>query len=226
MPQINETITSPNQFSRNGFKPQLIVCHICDGTYNGTKSWFQQSASQTSSHFVVGQDGKICSVVPIDKGAWCNGTIANTTVPLVKQLGSNPNYYTVSIEHEGYYAKTNGALTEKQLDATVWLIGYIQTYVLKNYGITIPTDRDHIIGHNEINAVTRPNCPGQSFPWSELMNRLNNSYTDTENTAYRVQTGYFENKHYAEAQLARVKAAGFDDAFIAVCEKVTTASGD
>lgn len=220
MPKINEVVTTANKGSRNGKIPQLIVLHIADGTYEGTKAWEMNSASQTSSHFIVGQDGKICQVVPIEYAAWTQGVVNGATSSVVKKLGGNPNQYCVSIECEGYYSKTQGALTEAQLESVVWLIQYIQDYVLKNFSHTIPSRRDYIIGHCEINSVTRPNCPGQLFPWSELMSRLNNSYTDTENTAYRVQVGYFENKHFADSMLADVKKAGFKDAFIAIGEKV------
>lgn len=222
MAKINETINSPNQTNRGGQIPQLIVCHICDGTYTGTKSWFLQSTAQTSSHFIVAQDGRICQCVPLDRMAWCNGTVANASVPLVKQLGGNPNLYTVSIEHEGYYSVTRGALTEAQLDVTVWLIGYINEQLKTLYGSAIPLDRNHIVGHNEINSVTRSNCPGQLFPWSELMTRLNppKEQTENENVAYVTRVAYNENYEYAKANLAKAKAAGFDGAYIQVVERI------
>lgn len=228
MPQINETINSPNQSGRNGKIPQLIVEHICDGTFEGTKSWFLQAVAQTSSHFVVAQDGRICQCVPLDKMAWCNGTIANSSVPLIRQLGGNPNQYTVAIEHEGYYSATQGALTEAQLASTVWLIGYINEQLKTLYGSTVPLDREHIIGHNEINSVTRPNCPGQLFPWSELMARLNPPKVPAENknVAYVTRVAYNENYEYAKANLARAKAAGFADAYIQVVERIKIGGND
>ena len=42
---------------------------------------------------------------------------------------------------------------------------------------------------------------------------------DTKSTIYRVQVGVFNKKSNAEAMLAKVKAAGFKDAFIATVKK-------
>lgn len=179
--KITEKINSPNQSSRYGYIPQLIVCHIADGTYGGTKEWFLKSASATSSHFIVAQDGRICQCVGLDKMAWCNGTsivstnskyYGRSTVPLVKKLGSNANLYSISIEHEGYHSKTKGALTPAQLEATVWLIKHIQANVKSMYGFEIPLSRTGVVGHNEINPVTKPLCPGERFQWSEIISKL------------------------------------------------------
>lgn len=234
MIKITETITSPNQSNRGDHIPKLIALHIADGTYEGTKAWFSNSASQTSSNFVVGQDGRICQCVPLVKMAWCNGTTTDTTstkyfgystVPLVKQLGGNANQYSVSIELEGYYSKTQGALTETQLNSLVELIKDIQTQVLADYKHTIPFDREHIVGHYEINPKTKPNCPGQLFPWSELMERLNPTGAENENVAYVTRVAYNENYEYAKSNLAKAKAAGFSDAYIQVVERIN-ASGE
>lgn len=223
MANINETINSPNQSGRNGEIPQLIVLHIADGTYAGTKSWFLNSTAQTSSHFLIAQDGRICQCVPPDKMAWCNGTNAdkNSTkyfglspLSLVNQLGGNANEYSVSIECEGYYAKTNGKLTDAQMESLVWLIQYIQGEVKRIYKQEIPTDRQHIVGHYEITPVTRPNCPGQSFQWDALMAALAPSVAVQTDVWYKVQLNAFRIKANAEAQLQEAKAKGFANAFI------------
>lgn len=215
MPQINEAINCIKTTDRGGGVPQLIVNHICDGTYSGTKAWFlSPSNKDSSSNFIVGQDGTICQCVPIEQGAWTQGIIKTPTSNIIKQLGGNPNQYCVSIEYEGYYSKTKGALTEAQLESGVWLIQHIQSYVLKAYGHTITADRDHIIGHCEINSVTRPNCPGQLFPWSELMARLNGTQ-DSKSTIYRAQVGAFQSEQNARNYLAEVKAKGYEAFLVA-----------
>lgn len=179
--KVNETINSPHQSSRGTHKPVIIVMHIADGSYEGTKAWFLNAASQTSSHFIVAKDGRICQCVPLGKMAWCNGTTAtkgdsryygNSSLEIVRELGGNANQYSVSIEFEGKYAETGGALTEAQLEAAVWLVGHIRDEVQRLYNHTIPMDRRYIAGHCEISPRTRPNCPGGKFPWDELMRRL------------------------------------------------------
>ena len=71
--QMNITQKStPNQSSRNGYKPCLIVWHIADGTYNGTVAWEMNRDSQVSSHFVLGQGGEITQLVPLIKSKLTN----------------------------------------------------------------------------------------------------------------------------------------------------------
>ena len=128
--QMNITQKStPNQSSRNGYKPCLIVWHIADGTYNGTVAWEQNPESQVSSHFVLGQNGEITQLVPLDKAAWTQGVVNQPTHPYVKaHSGVNPNLYCVSIECEGRWSETKGALTDKQLAAAAELTRYIEDF--------------------------------------------------------------------------------------------------
>jgi N-acetyl-anhydromuramyl-L-alanine amidase AmpD len=209
-----DLINSPHQSSRGGHRPELIVCHIADGTYAGTKAWFMQPASVTSSHFIVGQDGRICQCVPLNQMAWCNGTDATggtkdyrrSPLEIVQTLGGNANQYSVSIEFEGYYSQTQGSLTPDQLSAGVELIKHIRDEVTRLYNHTIPLDRRYIVGHNEITPVTRPNCPGQQFPWSTLMAQLNDA---PASALYRVQLGAFKDRQNAtDFMKSQVLAAG------------------
>lgn len=170
-------LDTPNKSSRNGYKPQLIVNHVTEGGYAGAVSWLRNPRSQASAHFVVSRQGEITQLVDLKEMAWCNGTgtgekynVNRSTVPLVKQLKGNANWYSVSIEHEGYsYKDLKGGLTEAQYQASLWLHQYIQDEVKKIFGNTIPFDRSHVVGHYEIAPKEKPNCPGQNFPWARLM---------------------------------------------------------
>ena len=171
--------STPNKSSRQGYKPELIVCHITDGAYNGAVSWLRNPASQVSAHFVVSQKGEITQLVDITEKAWCNGGISNPTSEIVKAYTEkgdiNPNLYTISIEHEGIWKNTKGALTTEQEKATTELIRWIISEVKRLYGTSIPADRKHIIGHCEINRTSRPNCPGRLFPFDRIIGTLNAS---------------------------------------------------
>lgn len=221
MSKINETINSPSQTVRSGI-PQLIVKHICDGTYEGTKSWFLNPASEVSSHFVVAKDGRICQCVPLTKTAWCNGTstnnalayyFGNSLVELIREQGGNANHYSVSIEFEGFYSQTGGALTEAQIEADIWLTKHIRDEIQRIYNHTIPLDRRYLVGHNEVSPRTRPNCPGQKFPWAAVMAGLQGASTDA--VLYRVQVGAFGNRANAENFLKNIVLPKGVAAFIA-----------
>lgn len=191
------TISSPNFSSRNGCVPEIIVYHIADGTFEGTKAWFLNPGSQVSSHYLVSKKGEVCQCVPLQKAAWCNGTnndtARNSTSEIVKVNGGNANSYSVSIEFEGFYTETKGELTKEQLDTAVELTELISYYVFEVYGTSIPYNRHHLIGHNEVSPLTRPNCPGEKFPWDRLLGILNKDIS-----TYVVQVGAF--KDYTRAR--------------------------
>lgn len=190
--------SSPNKFSgRKGWKPDLIVCHITEGYYAGAVSWLCNPDSKASSHFVVSQKGEVTQLVPLEDGSWCNGTgvssssdsrhYSKSTHPLVKSRKTNANYYTVTIEFEGF-SKNGGALTAVQTDTAVELIRHIKTEVKRIFGVDIQFNRQSIIGHYEINPITKPNCPGKNFPFNEIIARLNGGATVLTNIPMEVTT--------------------------------------
>lgn len=167
---------SPNYMSRCGWKPDMIVNHVAEGTFYGTISWCCNKNSGVSCHYVSGKNGEIENIVDLDKAAWCNGTSTDSgakydyrrsTNRLVKERKTNANYYTISIEHEGFSYKDGcGALTEAQYNAVLNL----HKELITKYNI--PVDREHIVGHYEIAPKEKPNCPGPQFQWDRLMNDL------------------------------------------------------
>ena len=214
MYQIAQKSTA-NQSSRGNYKPCLIVWHIADGTYNGTVTWEQNPASQVSSHFVLGQNGEVTQMVPLDKAAWTQGVVNRPTHPYVKaHNGVNPNLYCVSIECEGKWSETHGALTDKQLAAAAWLTCHIVEEIDRIYGVEIPIDREHMIGHYEINPVTRPHCPGEDFPFDQLIALARGEdaepvQDETVSLPYTVQCGAFASAGNANALKDKLSARGY-----------------
>ena len=175
---------SPNRnIGRQGWQPDMIVCHITEGAFDGTVSWITNPQSQVSYHYVVGRDGRIVQAVDICNTAWANGTTRNgdnrdnrhSLLHVVRDRGVNANLYTVSIGFEGRLAETRGALTPIQLEAGVWLISHIREEINRLYsvrGTIFPFDRKHVVGHHEITPRTRPNCPGPQFPFDAIIQYL------------------------------------------------------
>jgi len=179
--------SSPNKMSRKGWKPDMIVSHITEGSYAGAVSWLCNPKSGASAHFVVSKKGEITQLVDIREAAWCNGTstdpkknnhYSKSSLKIVRDRKTNANYYTISIEHEGFYKDGYGALTPEQLEATIWLHRYIIDEVKKIYGIEIPIDREHIVGHYQIDPIRKPNCPGKAFQWDKLIEGLKEGVID------------------------------------------------
>lgn len=179
--------SSPNKMSRNGWRPDMIVSHIAEGTYDGTISWLCNPKSQASAHFVVSKNGEITQLIDLKEAAWGNGTstdpkknnhYSKSSLKIVRDRKTNANYYTISIEHEGFYNQGKGKLTPEQLEATIWLHRYIIDEVKKIYGIEIPIDREHIVGHYQIDPIRKPNCPGSNFQFDEILEALRGDVID------------------------------------------------
>lgn len=159
-----------NSSSRGGHVPIAIVDHISSGSMSSMDSWFTSKGNIVSSaHFGVSRAGEIHQYVPIERMAWANGLtvsgIQQATAPLIKaESPTNPNKYTVSIEHEG----TDGTLTEAQFAASVWLHQYIASEVKRIYGKDLLLDSKHVIGHFQVDPIRKPFCPGPKFPWERL----------------------------------------------------------
>ena len=175
-------LSSPNRNTgRQGHVPDFIVCHITDGAFDGAVSWAMNAEAQVSYHFLVARDGRVTQVVDIADTAWANGTTnngdnrdnRNAKIAAVRERRLSANLYTVSIGFEGRWNETRGGLTEVQLSTGVELIKHIRNEVKRIYGFEIPMKRTNIIGHFEVTPITKPNCPGERFPWDELIARLN-----------------------------------------------------
>jgi N-acetylmuramoyl-L-alanine amidase len=135
---------------RGGQKVDAIVMHVSEGSMVGMRSWFNDPASEVSAHYGISRKGEIEQYVDEADTAWSNGRVLRPTAALVlARPGSNPNRWTVSIEHEG---TGKDDLTSEQRAASAWLVADIA----KRHGI--PLDRKHVIRHHEIYAGKT--CPG------------------------------------------------------------------
>jgi len=174
---------SPNRNTgRQGQVPDFIVCHITGGSFTSAINTILNAANQVSYHFVVGRDGAIVQAVNIEDTAWANGTTnsgdnrdnRHSTIPAVRERRRNANQFTVSI---GFADSSGGELAAAQLSAGVDLIGHIRSEVRRIYGFSIPVARSNIVGHFEINPLTRANCPGPRFPFDEILRRVRENDT-------------------------------------------------
>ncbi len=167
-----EFIKSPNYSKgRNGKKIIAICNHITAGQFPGCQNWLCNPKAKASSNYLITRTGKIIQLVKDEDTAWANGGVNKPSWTLYD--GTNPNRYTISIEHEGYGSNGgDGNLTEQQYQATLCL----HRQLINKWNI--PIDRNHIIGHFEIDKINRPNCPGKAFPWDRLMKDLTSGVID------------------------------------------------
>lgn len=169
---------SPNRNAdRRGYIPDTIVCHITEGSFPGSIHWVTNPESKVSYHFMVSSDGEVTQCVAIEDTAWANGTTTDggnrdawhSLIARVRNRRVNANLYTVSIGFEGRHAEKRGALTMNQTTAAVQLIRHIRDEIKRIWGVSILFTLDNIIGHSDITPRHKPNCPGERFPFYEVI---------------------------------------------------------
>lgn len=177
-------ITAATNFEsgRQGLAVKAVVLHIGEGPLSAFFPTFNNPARRASAHFTVGKQGEIEQYVSINDTAYANGLRWEPTpsgqggiwrnprgiqvMPAWRGLvaGINPNYYTISIEHEGFFGEP---WTEPMYLANLRLLRWIadETGIRYVHGETL-------IGHADLDAVDRANCPGPNTPWDRMMKDL------------------------------------------------------
>jgi hypothetical protein len=146
---------SPNSSARPvGTEVDLLVLHSTgdkagqDST-DGPVSWLCNPNAKASAHFVVGRDGSVMQLVPMDRAAWHAGISSWDG----RKVGRSVNAFSIGIEMEHVDGVENWP--ETQLQAVIALTQVIRT------AYDIPLAR--IVGHRDV-------APGRKvdpvdFPW-------------------------------------------------------------
>lgn len=162
---VTEDILSINfGHGRKGSWPvDMLVIHVTEGDAESARAWFKDPAAQVSAHYLVTKKGKVYHFVHESDTAWANGRVDHPTSELVlERPRTNPNDWTISIEHEGSGTEE---MTTPQRKASLELIRSIQT---RHH--LILSDRKHIVGHHEIYSLKT--CPG-AINVDDLVAQLN-----------------------------------------------------
>lgn len=163
-----------------GQQPVAIVYHITDDmSFANVRSWFQNPASNASSHVVIDRDGTIYQFVSSGKAAWTNGDfkrsrtdIAWLTAAIAQCWPNGPrnlNDFTINIEHVG---TPGNPPTEAQYRSSI----AISKYWRDRYGIK--PNRAHLLRHGDINSVDRSYCPGPNFDLARVIRELGGDPAD------------------------------------------------
>lgn len=143
---------SPNYSSGRSSSIQNVLIHTTQGSYGGAISWFQNSASNVSSHYVVrSSDGQITQMVEHKDTAW---------------HASCYNGRSVGIEHEGFVNNPSYWYTNAMYEAS----GKLTRWICDKHGI--PKTRSRIIGHVELPKECNKNGhydPGSGWNWTKYM---------------------------------------------------------
>jgi hypothetical protein len=158
-----------------------IVEHITAG--RDSRDWLQHANNQSSVTFLIrveGGKGVVYQFMPLEWTPWGNGRFSRGNPHMPKWIKDIINrapsdgaasrqilMSTVPIEHEGV-SPSEGLYTGPMLEASLELNAWIARTVP-----TIKRDRDHIIGHYQVDHVQRPFCPGGTggsmFPFDKVL---------------------------------------------------------
>jgi hypothetical protein len=164
--------------SREGLTIEAIVYHVTDDmSYGNVRGWFQNPASQASSHIVVDRDGTPYQFVRSSDAAWTNGVYNNPSdhIPWIRralQDGGRFNQRTITIEHVG---KPDVPFEPAQIDTSIALTRYFRA----KYP-SIPNHRGGMIRHADIDATGRTYCPGPNFPLDDIITAVGGDPTRFE----------------------------------------------
>lgn len=118
-------------------------------------------ANQNSMTLCVNRDGSVVQLLgdPLAMAPWSNGDVnrpdtSNRRIAQIVADGVNANVRTlVSIENVGY--EPGYPLTGAQIETNARIIAHFHRLA----GVAI--NRTSVVGHYQLNSVTRPNCPGR-----------------------------------------------------------------
>ena len=209
---VSYTKLSPNHSGLRTHSIDRITPHCVVGQLSAESicGCFTSTSRQASCNYGIGTDGRISLCVEEKNRSWCSSSNANDQRAITIECASdmsepyamNDKVYASLISLCTDICKRNG---KKRL---LWLVDKDKTlnYAPKSDEMVITVHR----------WFANKSCPGN---WlythlSDLVTKvtanLGGSTSPTEATLYRVQVGAYKSKANADAQLARVKAAGFD----------------
>ena len=209
---VSYTKLSPNHSGQRTHSIDRITPHCVVGQLSCESicGCFTSPSRQASCNYGIGKDGRISLCVEEKNRSWCSSSNANDQRAITIECASdmsepyamNSAVYASLISLCTDICKRNG---KKKL---LWLGDKNKTlnYAPKSDEMVLTVHR----------WFANKSCPGN---WlyarlgdlaTKVTANLGGITSPTESTLYRVQVGAYKNKANADAQLARVKAAGFD----------------
>ena len=215
---VSYTKLSPNHSGQRTHSIDRITPHCVVGQLSAESicGCFTSPSCQASCNYGIGTDGRISLCVEEKNRSWCSSSNANDQRAITIECASdmsepytmNDKVYASLISLCTDICKRNG---KKKL---LWFGDKDQTlnYAPKSDEMVITVHR----------WFANKSCPGN---WlyarlGDLATKVTANLGDNTSPAvvnlYRVQVGAYKSKANADAQLARVKAAGFDTYMVQV----------
>ena len=155
-------------------KPIAVLNHVMQGYQQTMITWAAEKTGRVSAHFTIGRDGRIVQHVGIFDPAWHAGRVEAPTWPHYQ--GTNPNFYTVGVEHEGFSAVPMYTYDDIYDEYNPWPTAMtdasirVHQWIVEQTGIVPSVET--IIGHNETATRSRADDPGEMWPRYRIIEAL------------------------------------------------------
>jgi len=199
---IRYTNISPNSTNPRNHKIDTITIHHAAGNISVESMGriFADPARQASANYGISSDGRIAMYVEEENRSWCSGNREN-------------DHRAVTIEVANDGGEPDWHVSDEAMAALIDLCEDIcrrnDIEALKFTG----SATGNLTMHKWFQATI---CPGpyleSKFP--EIAREVNKRLTPAPVTIYRVQTGAFRVRGYAQDYLEKVRSAGFPDAYM------------
>lgn len=207
-PLVSYTKISPNKTSPRNHSIDTITIHCVVGqlSVESLGNVFAPTSRQASSNYGIGSDGRIGMYVEEKDRSWCSSSKSNDHRAITIECASDTKSpYTI-----------NDKVYESLINLCVDICKRNDIKELKwkaDKSLIGKVDEQNVTVHR---WFANTECPGEYIfsrlgqIVSRVNTRLNQSILKHPSIIYRVQTGAFSNKKYAEELLTRVKASCFD----------------
>ncbi|CAL9431181.1 N-acetylmuramoyl-L-alanine amidase [Streptomyces pilosus] len=139
----------------------MVIVHVTQGSFDSAVRAFQDPGHKASTHYIVGQDGRITQMIRELDVAYHAGN-------------RDYNERSIGIEHEGFVDRP-GDLTDEMYEASARLTARI----CARYDI--PVDREHILGHVEVPGTDHTD-PGPHWDWNRYLKLVRAARTAAPDT--------------------------------------------
>jgi len=213
---VSYTRISPNKTSprKNKIDTITIHCVVEQLSVETIGNVFAPTSRQASSNYGIGPDGRVGMYVEEKDRSWCTSSSANDNRAITIEVASDTThpYKVTAAAYEALIKLCADICKRNDIKELKWkadksLIGQV--------------DKQNMTVHR---WFANKSCPGDYLYnlHGDIANRVNKLLNpvpekpSTEKVLYRVQTGAFSNKAYADALEAKVKKAGFDTYMVKV----------
>jgi N-acetylmuramoyl-L-alanine amidase len=174
-------------------KRRYLVHHYTAGrSYESSLAWFKDPTSKVSAHFLVGRDGRVVQMVPLDEPAWHAGKDSEWKPRGQLLADKGLNFYAIGIEfdnhgpltwipgkgHQTWFGKTVSPSEVVEVEPSMpgafnrrfWhSYSEEQIEIAQNLSMAIVRGLGlmDILGHSDI-APGRKQDPGPAFPLAHI----------------------------------------------------------